>query len=265
MIVENKEIVVKPQTNYLAELKNTQELCQLLMKTPHYAKMGPEGIFAIVETAKSLNVDPRLALGGGLYYVKGKVEMSSRMMAALIRQKKHSITRDTRSSNTVCILHGKRADTKDCWTESFSIEEAQKAGLTKNPVWANFTRDMLYARALSRLARQLFPDIIGNCYVEGEISLDSNISSETVGDEVKVNEIPQIDAPVKKSDQLTEEQHKTLSFFIDKVPQYKAKVMKFLERKGIQSLWEMPKEMYEKVLEKSKSEVQLQDEMEGGI
>jgi hypothetical protein len=35
---------------------------------------------------------------------------------------------------------------------------------------------MLFARALSRLARQLYPDVIGNCYVEGEIAM-SNIQS----------------------------------------------------------------------------------------
>ena len=165
----------------LTELKDTRELCALLLQTPHYAKIGPEGIFAIVETAKSLGIDPRLALGGGLYYVKGKVEMSARMMAALIRSRKHSITRDTKSTDEICILHGKRADTGDCWTESFSIDEAKRAGLVRaGSPWVTFPRDMLYARALSRLARQLFPDTIGNTYVEGELSLDANIQPTAV-------------------------------------------------------------------------------------
>lgn len=173
---DKKEIVASNQNNMLAELKNTHELCNMLMKTPHYQKMGAEGIFAVVETAKSLGVDPRLALGGGLYYVRGKVEMSARMMSSLIRSRKHSITKDSKSNDQLCILHGKRSDTGDCWTESFSIEEAKRAGLVRaNTPWINFPRDMLFARALSRLARQLFSDIIGNCYVEGEIALDPNI------------------------------------------------------------------------------------------
>lgn len=259
---ENKEVVVRQQTNYLAELKNTQELCQLLMQTPHYQRMGPEGIFAIVETAKSLNIDPRLALGGGLYYVKGKVEMSSRMMAALIRQKKHSITRDSKSNDTVCILHGKRSDTKDCWTESFSIEEAQKAGLTKNPVWSNFTRDMLYARALSRLARQLFPDIIGNCYIEGEISLDTSIQINEVENS---EDFPKPEKDPKITNKLTEEQHSNLEFFLSQVPAYQKKVMEFLDRKGIDNLRDMPKEMYEKVLTRVKENIEPQEITLGGI
>lgn len=238
-------VEVAKQHNYLVELKNTQELCSLLMKTPHYSRMGQEGIFAVVETAKSLNIDPRLALGGGLYYVKGKVEMSARMMAALIRQKKHSITRDAKSNDKICILHGKRSDTKDCWTESFSIEEARKANLTKNPVWQNFTRDMLYARALSRLARQLFPDVIGNCYVEGEISLDNNIqpikSIETVEE-----------APQQTS--LNDEEVFRLEDALDKVPDYKTIIVEFLNKKGIPDFHDIPKEMFAKILAKAQLE-----------
>lgn len=175
--------------DYFVDLKETQSLCELLLQTSHYEKLGRAGIFAIIQTAKSLGIDPRLAIGGGLYFVKGKVEMSSRMMAALIRAKKHSITRDSKSDDTICILHGKRSDTNDCWTESFSMEEAKKAGLLIKKLdkntgreidgpWNLFPRDMLYARALSRLARQLFPDVIGNCYVENEIALDPNIKEE---------------------------------------------------------------------------------------
>jgi len=250
------EIAIKQQTNYLAELKNTQELCSLLMKTPHYAKMGIEGIFAIVETAKSLGVDPRLALGGGLYFVRGKVEMSARLMNALIRSKKHSITRDRRSDNTICILHGKRSDNGDQWSESFSVEEAKKAGLFRpNTPWINFTRDMLFARALSRLARQLFPDIIGNCYVEGEISLDPNIKGFSYQNE-------QEDEPVKEVEKLTKEEVLELTSYLNKVPEYKNTIEEFLTRKGIENLVDMPKEMYIKVLSNAKDKFDAQIDLE---
>ena len=169
------------EKNPIHDLKNTQELCQMLLKTSHYAKIGPEGLFAIVQNAKQLGIDPMLALGGGLYYVRGKVEMSARTMNALIRSKKHSITRDKRSNDEICVLHGKRADNGDSWSESFSLDDAKKAGLYKmNSPWSSFTRDMLFARALSWLARQLFPDVIGNVYVEGEISSLPEFTTDSV-------------------------------------------------------------------------------------
>jgi len=226
---------VPVKKNYQIELANTHELCSLLLKTPHYAKLGQEGIFAIVETAKSLGVDPRQALGGGLYYVKGKVEMSSRMMNAVIRAQKHSITRDEKSDETVCILHGKRADNGDTWTESFSIQDAQRAGLMGNPVWKNYPKDMLFARALSRLARQLFPDIIGNCYVEGEIALCDAFQQAPIEEVSEVIEPAQVEALTPLIEKLDEESSK--SFFSWIKEKFNAEIVQ-----------EIPKHCFEKCL-----------------
>ena len=252
----DKEIV---KNDYLVELKNTQEMCKLLMQTKHYDTIGAVGVFAIVETAKSLGIDPRLALGGGLYYTRGKVEMSSRMMNALIRAQKHSVTRDKRSDDTICILHGKRSDTNDMWSESFSIEDAKKAGIygSRGP-WQTYTRDMLFARALSRLARQLFPDIIGNCYVEGEISLDPSIK-EPKTKHVDIKSVTQNDSETVVevvADLRTDEEVKTLMDLFNVVPDYKKTIELFLRKKEILSLKEMPKEMYSKVVKIAREKVQ---------
>lgn len=236
------EVINNNTSLVMSELKSTHELCQMLMKTPHYSKLGPEGVFAIVETAKSLNIDPRQALSGGLYYVKGKVEMSARMMNSLIRAQGHSITRDRKSDDTICILHGKRANNGDTWSESFSIQDAQRAGLTNNPVWRNFARDMLFARALSRLARQLFPDIIGNVYVEGEISLDPNISTRSTA----TYEEPKA---IESSLLASNEEIQALDEIIGDDEAYRQSVLKFLVKNcNAQTLYDMPKPVYEKVL-----------------
>lgn len=240
----SNELVKNTASNVMSELQNTHQLCQMLMKTPHYAKMGPEGVFAIVETAKSLDIDPRQALSGGLYYVKGKVEMSARMMNSLIRAQKHSITRDRKSDDTICILHGKRADNGDTWTESFSMQDAQRAGLANSPVWKNFARDMLFARALSRLARQLFPDIIGNVYVEGEISLDPNIVSRA--SEATYEEEPK---QIEVSKGVTPQEAESLDSIIGDDEEYRQSVLKFLVKNcNAKTLYEMPRDIYEKVL-----------------
>jgi len=258
-IMENKKDIVVKQNDYLSELKNTKEACKLLMQEKHYETLGPAGIFAIMETAKSLGVDPRQALGGGLYYVRGKVEMSARMMNALIRSKKHSITRDKRSDDTICILHGKRADNGDMWSESFSLEEAKRAGLVKaNGPWVNFTRDMLFARALSRLARQLFPDIIGNCYVEGEISLDPNIKGETAyqNDDQNDSQTKALEVSNKRNKEEVEE----LTELFKEDPDYREEIEAFLLGRGIEHFEDMPLEMYNKVLKRLKERVEAKDE-----
>lgn len=205
----------------LIEIQNTQKLCQTLMQTPHYQKIGPEGIFAIVETAKSIGVDPLQALNGAMYFVKGKVEMSAIMMNTLIRQAGHSITKDKKSDDTICILHGKRADTGDTWLESFSIEDAKRAGVASSNPWRAYPKDMLFARALSRLARKLFPDVIKGVYVQGEIQEDIAISKNNCTEIPSAQETLGEDGAMLLDEEL-------LSF-----PDYRGQVLSYLDRQGI--------------------------------
>lgn len=159
--------------NEIAVIEKNLAICNQLLTLPHYKKIGAEGILSVLMVADALGVDKRLALNGALYMAKsGCIEMKAATMAMLIRKKGHLVTKDEKSTNKICILHGKRADNGNEWTSSYSVEDAVQAGLLGNydNAWKKYTQDMLYNRALSRLARQLFSDVIGNCYVEGEIS-----------------------------------------------------------------------------------------------
>ncbi len=119
--------------------------------------------------ARELGLPPMQALNKGINCIKGSIELSARTMNLMIRRDGHSI-KIIQNDRDACILEGKRGDNGDTCRASFTIEDAKAAGLTGNQVWKSYTEDMLWSRALSRLARRLFPDVIGNCYVEGEIS-----------------------------------------------------------------------------------------------
>lgn len=246
----NKELSVRENDDLsmIEEVKNT---CKALMDTPHYKKLGQEGIFAVVEKARSIGLNPIDALNGGMYFVQGKVEMSSSLMNQMIRQQGHSITKDKRSSDTICILHGRRADNGDTWTESFSIKEAQTAGIYKGP-WQKYPRDMLFARALTRLARQLFPDVIKGCYIEGEIqAVVDNNSEKIVEVEATINE-----------EQLVELKH-----YLDQVPELEENILAYLEKKsGIKSLEEIPVSIFDNILNRVKLRVEeRQDQHEEAV
>ncbi len=127
------------------------------------------GIMMIMLAARELGIPPMQSLNGGLNIIQGKVEISARMMNALIRKAGHQI-QVKESTATKCVLFGKRCDTGESQTSSFTVLEAQQAGLIKpGGGWIKWPTDMCFARALSRLARQLFSDVIGIGYVEGEI------------------------------------------------------------------------------------------------
>lgn len=154
----------------LSELDKIQDTCKKLLSTRHYQNLGEAGIHAIMAKAKALGIHPFEALNGGFFCINGRVGMTTEMMAALVRQRGHSIQKDPKSNSECCILHGKRADSGDTWTCSFSKEDAILAGLWNGPTWKKYPAIMLYNRCMSQLFRQLFPDIsMGGGYVEDEL------------------------------------------------------------------------------------------------
>lgn len=145
-------------------------MAETAVNSKMYKTIGERpGIMMIMLAARELGISPMQALNGGLNIISGKVEISARMMNALIRRGGHSIS-IVESSDSACKLKGRRADNGDTAEVSYTILEAQKAGLVKQGGgWTKNPKDMCFARALSRLARQLFSDVIGIGYVEGEI------------------------------------------------------------------------------------------------
>lgn len=134
-----------------------------------YGGVGGEAkIFMIMLAARELGISPMLALNGGIWNIQGKIEISARLMNAMIRRAGH--TMQITSTSTECTIKAKRADSGEEHTEKFTWAMAEKAGLSKGNVWQKYPEDMLYNRCMSRLARRLFSDVIGTAYVEGEIS-----------------------------------------------------------------------------------------------
>lgn len=244
----NKEIQISENAidQSMVDIQNIRKTCEALMKTPHYKRIGAEGIFAIVEKAKSVGISPLSALNGGLYFVSGKVEMSAATMNKMIRKAGHSISKDSKSDEKICILHGKRADNGDTWTESFSINDAKLAGIYRNQ-WVKYPKDMLFARALSRLARQLFPDVIDGCYVEGELSAESyhnDVFAEAVSE--------------TKHEIISDEQYQEIELLLEDNFSLRQNFLSFLkERHNISTLQEMPSDIYDMFYIRAKKEYDL--------
>jgi hypothetical protein len=135
-----------------------------------YRNYGDQaGIMMTILAARELGIPPMLALNGGIANIQGKLEISARLMNALMRRAGIKIV-IRESTDEKCTLTGSRSDSQDLATVSYTIQDAQRAGLVKSGGgWTKFPKDMCFARAISRLARQIAPDIIGGCYVEGEI------------------------------------------------------------------------------------------------
>jgi len=246
----SNEVVIRDEVSYdmiLNDIDKMYTMARKLMQSKHYQAMGEAGIFAITQKAKSLKMDPLDALNGGLYYVQGKVGMSTESMAALIRQAGHSIVKDAKSDATKCILHGKRKDNGDTWTVSFSWEDAKRAGLAKN-MFDKYPEIMLYNRAMSTLARQLFPDVIkGAGYDKDELMEIAR--SRPAFAEVEIQDAPK-QLEIKS---ITEEQFETLNDMIGENLDLRDKVEEFLKKSlNVSRLQDLPSTWYDKIFARVK-------------
>lgn len=246
---KTKDIVV--QGNFhsqLAELDKIYDTCKKLLATKHYAALGEAGIHAIMARAKALGIHPFEALNGGFHCINGKVGMSTEMMAALARQRGHSI-QQVASSNTVCTLKGKRADNGDEWTVTFDEKDAMAAGLWNGPTWKKYPKVMLYNRCMSTLFRQLFPDLsLGAGYVEDELK-----EITRTGD--YASSLPVAEAVVVEEEKpmITPAQYTELNDLIGDDVAYRLKLMEHLATIKVFELAKIPADQYPKILKSAQA------------
>ena len=241
-------------TTQLTEFDKIQDTCKKILATKHYQALGEAGVHAIMARAKALGIHPFEALNGGFTCIQGKVGMSTEMMAALVRQRGHSITKDSKSNDEICILHGKRADNGDTWTCKFSKDDAIAAGLWNGPTWKKYPGVMLYNRCMSQLFRQLFPDLsLGAGYVEDELK-EITRSGDYAKADVKQLDIAEVEE-VKPST-ITQDEAFCLEGMIRQTPEdYQVKLNEWLTKKGYTVLTDMPKDLYGEVFTKLKIKI----------
>lgn len=149
---------------------------------PSALRNKPDEVLAVVMYGAELGIGPMQALQQ-INFIEGKPSMAPELMRALIRQAGHKLS--IKQSKTVCVIVGERGDTGEIGETEFTLEDAVDAGLCsvdgagkvrarsaqgKILPWEKYTRDMLLARATSRIARMMFSDVIaGMSYTPEEI------------------------------------------------------------------------------------------------
>lgn len=64
------------------------------------------------------------------------------------------------------------------WKGSFTQADAEQAGLLTKDNWKNYDDDMYFSRAMTKVGRRVFPDVLLGMYTPEE--LDANVSAESV-------------------------------------------------------------------------------------
>ena len=153
---------------YKTELEYAREFAKMVVGTGKWNKdWNIDTVTLLGIYAGSLGLHPVQAVMTGFDLVDNKITMKPQQMSAMIRKSGHSLKITQHEDR--CVIEGRRKDNGDTLTVQFSVQDATKAGLINKNNWKNYLPDMLYSKAMGRIGRMLFADVIGGAYCEGEI------------------------------------------------------------------------------------------------
>lgn len=155
-------------------LKDLWNLCKSVAGTGFLpqAIRTPEQAFAIALKARELGIPPMMGFGS-IHIIQGKTEISAQTMNAMLRKGGVSIEEVEVSREAVELVMRRPMPNgrEDTVRSRFTIDDAKMAGLTGKDNWKKHAEEMLYARALSKGARRIGPDLIHGAYTDGEITM----------------------------------------------------------------------------------------------
>jgi hypothetical protein len=131
-----------------------------------YLSYGMMHGWNIAQTMEKMNV------------IKGKITyQAATMFGIVIASSKCKSWKVLTNSDTECSLEFVRADNNQKYTIQFTIEMAQRQGLTNNRQWQTMPKQMLMARCKSMAVRDVFGDVISG-YDAVEIADSMDMTEE---------------------------------------------------------------------------------------
>jgi len=149
-------------TNQLAipTLENTLTIADAFVESGFFkdARSQSQAIVKIL-AGQELGFGPMASMTG-IHIIQGKVTLSANIMAAALKRTGRYNYRVTTMTAELCVIDFYEGS-ENVGTSSFSIADAEVAGLLKNATWTQYPRNMLFARAMSNGVRWYTPDLYG--------------------------------------------------------------------------------------------------------
>lgn len=131
----------------------------------------PQGVLSTIMLGRELGL-PAMASLRQVHIIEGRHALAASLMVALILKSGFAEFFEPISfSETEATYETKRRGARNAVRLTHTIEMAQQAGLVKDKSgWVKNPTDMLVARASSRLARMVYPDVVGGLYTPDELT-----------------------------------------------------------------------------------------------
>jgi len=122
---------------------------------------NPEQALVTIMAGREYGLGPFEAITS-MYVVQGKPSFYSHKFADMIKRSGKYNYKVTEQTEKSCTIEFSEKGDDDKWsvigTSTFTVEDAEKADLLKNPNFKKYPRNMLYARAMTNGAKWYCPD-----------------------------------------------------------------------------------------------------------
>lgn len=134
---------------------------------------------------------PAFASMSGIHIVQGKPVLGANVIATLVKNDPRYNYKIVECTDKICTIEWFE-NGQSTGQSSFTMSEAQNAGLTGKDNWKKYPSDMLFARAISRGARRHAPGIFGGSpvYTPDELNVDTDEEGYINGEHTVVVDQP---------------------------------------------------------------------------
>lgn len=140
---------------------------------------------ACILYGRELGLSPMRALNE-IHIIEGTPSLSSTAMRSLVFAGGHNIVVDHWDDQRCTVSGWRKGATEAAAQVTYTIADAQRAGLHQRGPWKQHPRAMLLARATSELCRAVFPDVIGGL----QLADDAMPSTEPTPSQIRRRPIP---------------------------------------------------------------------------
>lgn len=155
-----------------ASIDEASTLARAAVASRLYAVQSPEAALMILLTGRDLGLTASQSLRA-IHVISGKPVVSADALVAAVRRSGLCASwRVVESTPTSATIETKRVGEEHPETETFTWQDAERAGLTRGDNYRKWPREMLRHRCAASLARRVYPDAVLGCYEPGEMPTD---------------------------------------------------------------------------------------------
>lgn len=152
----------------------------------------PQAAFAIMLRGQELGFHPMQSLEM-FHSIQGVPTLKTQAALALCISRGGGAFHTLEESHEKVTVKGVRPGTNFEESVTWTIADAEKAGITGNPTWKKYPRSMLYWRAAGTLAKRGWADVIGGLFLYEEMH-DEQYLAKVDGVEI----LPKVEAVVEE-------------------------------------------------------------------